>query len=498
LKNPFVGISKQAPRKNLITLLVVAILILVSGSLANRVFWAEYNAFARWNPFQSGDAFVHQVQNMILIFLSTVGSLLGYFSGGVLADKYGRKRIFGFSFVIFWALLALGFAASNFLLLTLDLFVMSFHYGILFVSFFALLIDSVKPRLLAPAFGVFIGSANLVNLALWTNSDLEVSTFGFLVAAFVLSIVAFLIFRGILKASSNDKAEIPKGIQKFEPANLIRTVIFLLFTFALSYAILDYVLRCGEHFTSLSSGLGVQLIEITNVSAGVSSIVGGTIAYRVQRKRMMLFGYLTIPLMIALYFMDSSAHFFWVYVTIYSIYSASIPSYLSVLMEGTPSNRCASILGLSFYLQTFAHGAIYLTLGFGYLKASDVFLIFPILLLCLASVLTFRIRFAQRTMMPVFAETIQSSPSVLRDFALPDIPAKTEIAETGNRKDLQSNTRTKLAIEKGTMENREKHHGKGKCGNCGLYLTPDCSRDYDEDQELWREQKACESFEPKE
>gem|GEM_PF-5069147 len=316
--------------------------------------------------------------------------ILGYFFGGCLADKLGRRKTLGYSIALFTLFILLDFLAPSIYWLMLMRLGESYTFSMAFVAIFALIVDISPADTWTTAFGIF-GASEAMNIFVFPVVNILVgeptrATLNFFIFAFFLSLISLAIWLKLFRIDDL-KNEIVEEIGSTpEKVKLAKIVFGVVLIVNLAFGILMFVCMLNSDLFKLGWGdIGkynttVQVIAFT----GFFQVVGGLLADRFGKRTLMLFVCFAIPLMGALYHANSFSHFIWTYGLIHSAANMSSPSYSSMLMDVSSHKKRASILGLRYFFAAFANSIAYLVLGGGvYGDLNRVLLVIPIGLLCL-------------------------------------------------------------------------------------------------------------------
>jgi len=305
-----------------------------------------------------------------VLSLGPAALTVGYFLGGFLADKVGRKKLMLVSLAIMSFGFALFIAAQSILIVYLAYFTANLANGLIGPIFACLVADCSKQSSRGTAYGVF-------NLS-WALAQIPAPVLGGVIfdswsnmpwAAFLVAMsvsVTALVLSSAMKSSSGVAEESVStastsvdASSSVKPLMSYRDVVFLFGLLAILNGLLNGVLSpllniypmYILHATSAELGLSVSL-GFAAVTALVQ-IPGGKLTDKMGRKPLLLFGFLSIPLVLLIGLTQTLWQYILVLGGICALGNLSGPALSAWMMDLLPPEKRAKASGINGFISNF-------------------------------------------------------------------------------------------------------------------------------------------------
>lgn len=297
----------------------------------------------------------------VVLSLGYIAITLGYFLGGFTADTIGRRKIVIASFII----LAIGFGlfavAPNLYFLFLARFIQMFAVGFSGPAISALVADYSAQGSRGMAYGVY----NLSSIA----AQIPAPLLGGMIAQFVNIRTPFIsaVFIGILgmlfsifmrgrhveeRQATGEEGAVIEELASRDAMPLRRVILIFSLTNLLVGLLNGFIgpLLNGFLMFRLDADpteYGLVLSIAFGVITGLVQVPGGKLADKFGRKPLVLFSFLSVPLVFVLAFSRSLLEFASIMGAISAVGNISAPATSAWLMDLVPQRKRASVSGIT-------------------------------------------------------------------------------------------------------------------------------------------------------
>ncbi|MDD2980717.1 MAG: MFS transporter [Hespellia sp.] len=340
------------------------LLILAAG--AGIIFQLPYIRETFYVPIQNAMQLSDSQMGMLSSGYATMATL-SYFVGGIVADKFSARKLLTFSFILtgilgFWFSTFPGYNISRLIFILMGVTTVITYWSACIKATRMLGDETEQGRL----FGLQEGLRGVINAlvvfgmtAAFTHYSDEIvgAAAAIRVCSVVLIILGILHFIVIEDTKSDEKPEsivsVTVGMFKCLLIPRVWILIAIIFTAYSVYGLIGYVTTFAQRFFGMTAATAATIGGIRYLLQGAGGIIGGFLADKLSRSKIIIIGCIGLAISFALYiFMPGNAsicglviaNFFFGLFFIYAVRS----QYFAVQSEaGIPMALSGRVSGIS-------------------------------------------------------------------------------------------------------------------------------------------------------